>query len=105
MAKKNEIVKATKKCLEKINALEDIHRLWFVTFRQVSPGTFEDPVANGRFFIANSVEDALQKFADWSNARHMSTADVYAVAVSDVVNRQKAEISQRGYSIDYGTQL
>ena len=98
-----DIVKKEKQMLEKITSLANINQLWLVTFRQ-SCLDIHNAVANGRFFIATDLDDALKKFTDWANDRRMTTSDVYATSVGNVMNRQKEEL-KRGKITDYGMEL
>ena len=74
-----------------------------MTFKQ-SYIDIHKEVTNGRFYIANNLDDALKQFATWANDRRMTTSDIYAVAIKDVVDRQKAEIGQVT-SQDHGMSL
>jgi len=72
----------------------DFESIWIVTFRTpiVNESHYKIALASGRFFRAYNVEDAIEQFTEWANRENLTTQDVYAVSLEEVLLKQKLEL-------------
>ena len=64
-----------------LNFEEIFHSLYLVVYKVGSPdsrGILHEQIC-GEVFEANSMNEALQKFADFANKKRLTTYDIYAV--------------------------
>ncbi len=87
-----EIININDKIPDIITSAGNRRDIWLVTFIQTMNDRGDRTyVSNGRFFIANSLEEALSKFGAWANNHALATSQIYALNVYDVIQRQNNE--------------
>lgn len=64
--------------------------IWLVVYKTPIEGRLhaKEESTGGRFFKANSIEEALNKFAAWANSENLNTYDIYAIDVREIAEKQ-----------------